>query len=77
MNNPKISPKQTFAAPATFVGIYERTHPSHAWRFVRESNREAAELARDVSKGFGIETLIISPIQGSYPLFLGSYTVQN
>lgn len=76
MNEPKLSTDYVHAKPATFVGIYERSHTAHAWKFVRESPRDAAELARDVNTGFGIETLIIPPIKGSYPAFLDSYTVQ-
>jgi hypothetical protein len=46
------------------TAIYERIHPAHAWHYVRTTNREAAELARGVNIGFGVETLLLEVPNG-------------
>lgn len=54
------------------VAIYEREHSAHAWKFIRVANIDAAKLAKDVSAGFGVETLILTGTTGPFPQFLDS-----
>lgn len=42
--------------------IYTRTHDAHAWKYEHTSNDAVAESAREVNKGFGVETLLVPDI---------------
>jgi hypothetical protein len=55
------------------VGIYERSPDGYVWHFVRQTDRQGAEMARE---GRGIATLIITPIDGVFPEFLDYFTIR-
>jgi len=58
--------------------IYTRTHSAGAWRYERQTNKEAAELEVETNKGYGTDTLIV-PFRPGIPLpvFLDSYQTQS
>src|SRR5688572_21101799 len=67
---------QLFTAGAKYVHVYTRTNLAQAWKYEDTSIKEAAEVAREVNKGYGVETLLVP---SAFPArqFLDSYQSQE
>jgi hypothetical protein len=52
------------------VGVYVRHHPAHAWKFEHQCDPEFADIAKEVNKSFGVETLLMPPVDGKFQQWL-------